>query len=140
MVYSLIYLVNGKTTWASEGKQNQTEQILNFKKNYTASEMCQDLAAPLTSILESLYQMEYEEDPDYDKLIKMFVDLLLETDFAPQVANYDWVKDPKFLTPGQKEVEPSQSELISTESLEITGDIIEEKIDENAMQVASYNI
>ena len=56
--------------------------------------MCQNFAAPLTSILECLYKMDYDEDPEYDELIQMFVNELLKLDFAPQVANYDWVKDP----------------------------------------------
>ena len=100
MVYSLIYLVNGRTPWACEGKANSSRMMRKFKKNYSAREMCSSFAAPLTSILDTIYNLKYSEKPDYDYIQKLFIDELLKLDFAPQVNNYDWVRNPCFLKPG----------------------------------------
>ena len=38
----------------------------------------------------------YEEEPDYDKIIHMFVCELLDRKTTPQYKNYDWVRNPQF--------------------------------------------
>ena len=81
--------------------------------------------------------MEYDEDPEYGKLIQMFVDELLRMDVAPQVANYDWVKNPKFLTHGCKLQEPFMNKLISMESREMSE--IEERVENHLLlNLAQY--
>ena len=56
--------------------------------------MCEKLAKPLAPILEAIYLIGYDEKPDYEGIIQLFVRALLKNDSCPQVANYDWVSNP----------------------------------------------
>ena len=46
----------------------------------------------MTPILEKIYELEYDQTPDYDLLINEFMKALLNLDIAPKVENYDWVR------------------------------------------------
>jgi len=66
-----------------------------------------------------IYALNYSEKPDYDLIKKLFIDELLQLDYAPQVANYDWVRNPCFLKPGYDSIEPFVNDIISDESFEM---------------------
>ena len=55
--------------------------------------MCEGQAKFLTPILELVESYAYDQEPDYDVIICMFVDSLLELDIPPQTKNYDWVRN-----------------------------------------------
>jgi hypothetical protein len=47
--------------------------------------MCRGKAAKLTTILEMVYDLNYNEDPDYEKIIFAFVKAILEMEKPPCV-------------------------------------------------------
>ena len=78
--------------------------------------MCEGDSGPMAPILETIYELGYEQTPDYEQLINQFVQALLQLDIAPKVANYDWVRNPSFLTSGAT-LDSIQNDMPSAESL-----------------------
>lgn len=81
MVYTLVYLANGETKWAFEHIRDEDEQereIMKFKKKASPAEICQGDSLPLAPILEIIYGLSYDEEPDYDKIVKTFIRQILE--------------------------------------------------------------
>ena len=56
--------------------------------------MCEKYAKPMSPILDKIYKLKYEEKLDYEEIIKLFVQALLNCNSCPQLANYDWVSNP----------------------------------------------
>ena len=87
--------------------------------------MCVEFASPMTPILEAIYGLGYEEEPDYEAIILMFVRALLDQNFPPQVLNYDWVRYPRLLKSVARNDRPTLTDL-SRESMEIAEHNFEE--------------
>ena len=75
LMYSLVYLVNETTEWAYEYIQDinlQRDMIHEFKKKATPAQICNGESSPMTPVLEMIYDLGYDEKPNYDKLIFEF--------------------------------------------------------------------
>ena len=78
MMYSLIFLANDKVSWinGNSNKKDRCKTHKAIKAVESAEEMC-ELANPLAPILDQIYKIEYDEKPDYEALIQLFVRALL---------------------------------------------------------------
>lgn len=100
MMYSLVYLVNETTDWAYEHITDIEEQrdcIYKFKKNATPEDICSGEAYALTPILKMIYNLRYDEDPNYEKIVFEFSKAIMNLDMPPSIKNYDWVRNPNIL-------------------------------------------
>jgi hypothetical protein len=84
-MYSLIYLANYKVSWCYDyvDKQDRWKIAKLTKQKATADEMCEKYAKPLAPILEQICKIGYDESPDYEGLIQLFVRALLKCDSYP---------------------------------------------------------
>ena len=77
MVYSLIYLVNGVSFWASEHLRNfsdlQREEITKIKNHASPEEFCKGDARCFLPILTKIYALEYEEEPNYKEITNLLI-------------------------------------------------------------------
>ena len=85
-MYTLIYLANRSNKWAfqdEEDRMYRRQKIREFKKVASAKIMCEKHSKPLRNIMEYIMCLKYEEEPEYDKIIHMFVCALLERSTPP---------------------------------------------------------
>ena len=71
MMYSLIFLVNENVSWLYDhvedskhrwGIQRQAKLVAS------AEQMCENFAKPLEPILEGIYNLKYDEKPNYEEM------------------------------------------------------------------------
>ena len=81
--------------------------------------MCTKNARPLRKILEHVMNLSYDEEPNYDKIVHMFVCELLERNSTPHAMNYDWIRNPHFYSQNNRTRADNideQNQILSDES------------------------
>jgi serine/threonine protein kinase len=117
IAYVLIYLRRGSLPW--QGLQNKSKS-LQKKRQTSIAKLCSDLPTTFESFLRYTRSLEFDEEPDYDYLRKIFSDLGVEEGYGDDTA-FDWdipllrrnelepQGTPTQMTPAQTNVEPQGS-------------------------------
>jgi len=91
--YVLMYFLRGSLPWQGlkiKTKDNRYQKILDKKKETSAEELCKNFPIEFKQFVEYSKNLEYEENPDYNKLRRNFYLLItkkLENKFD---LVYDW--------------------------------------------------
>ena len=90
--YVLMYFLRGSLPWQGipgKTKDERYKKILQKKNDTSAQELCEGFPEEFEKYIEYTRNMEYEEEPDYDKLREYFLDVL---DKQHEVFDYiyDW--------------------------------------------------
>ena len=92
--YVLIFLILGKLPWQGLSSQNKEEKffkILEKKKKISAGELCASLPQQFEEYIKYVRNLGYEEDPDYNFLKNIFLNILKNNNFEFDYY-YDWDK------------------------------------------------
>ena len=108
MAHVIIYLTKGTLPWANikgNNKDDLYNKILNCKIKTTTENLCQGLPKQFEEYVKYVKNMTYEQDPDYNYLKNLFLNVLLKSgkkmDFK-----YDWddrINDLNTLIPNNNE-------------------------------------
>jgi hypothetical protein len=77
--YVLMYFLRGSLPWQGipgKNKDERYKKILQKKMDTTAEELCQGFPKEFEQYIEYTRGMEYEEEPDYEKLREYFTNIL----------------------------------------------------------------
>lgn len=89
--YVLMYFLRGSLPWQGipgKTKDERYKKILQKKNDTTAEELCEGFPEEFQKYIEYTRSMEYEEEPDYDRLRDFFVNVL---DKENEVFDYIYV-------------------------------------------------
>ena len=90
--YMLIYLCLGRLPWQgllSNSKEDKYYRIREVKKKVTPSELCETLPNEFEQYIKYTRNLKYEEDPDYNYLKNLFVNVLKKNNLEFNYY-YDW--------------------------------------------------
>ena len=90
--YMLIYLCLGRLPWQgllSNSKEDKYYRIREVKKKVTPSELCETLPNEFEQYIKYTRNLKYEEDPDYNYLKNLFVNVLKKNNWEFNYY-YDW--------------------------------------------------
>ena len=90
--YVLLYFLRGNLPWQGLPMKNKNDRygrILEKKKTTSSYELCKDFPNEFSQFVEYTRKLKYEENPDYDSLIKLFNDVLKKDNFRFDYFN-DW--------------------------------------------------
>ena len=90
--YVLLYFLRGNLPWQGlpmKNKYDRYGRILEKKKTTSSYELCKDFPNEFSQFVEYTRKLKYEENPDYDFLIKLFNDVLKKDNFRFDYFN-DW--------------------------------------------------
>ena len=95
MGYVLMYFLLGKLPWQGIHAKNEEERyrkIMEKKINTLPEELCKGFPYQFTEYIKYTRNLEYEQDPDYDYLRNLFVNVLNSDGFIID-CYYDWDKE-----------------------------------------------
>ena len=90
--YMLIYLCLGRLPWQgllSNSKEDKYYRIREVKMKVTPSELCETLPNEFEQYIKYTRNLKYEEDPDYNYLKNLFVNVLKKNNWVFNYY-YDW--------------------------------------------------
>jgi serine/threonine protein kinase len=90
--YMLIYLCLGRLPWqglVSNSKEDKYYKIREVKKKVTPAELCETLPNEFEQYIKYTRNLKYEEDPDYNYLKNLFVNVLKKNHWEFNYY-YDW--------------------------------------------------
>lgn len=93
IAYVLIYLSKGSLPWQgipTDAKERKFEAIGEMKASTPIEVLCSGLPEEFASFLRAVRQLDFQEDPDYNRYRLMFRDLFLRSGFVYDY-QYDWV-------------------------------------------------
>ncbi len=111
--YILIYFLKGRLPWQkinAKTKKEKYKKILEKKIEISSFELCKDLPKEFEDYIEYSKNLGYTEKPDYDKLRKLFDDIMKRENY-----NYDYIYD--WTTSEEKETRRSKTETTNGYSL-----------------------
>jgi serine/threonine protein kinase len=95
LAYVCIYLINGELPWQGikgKTKDERYRKIMEMKRTTCEDELCKGTCKELTEFTKYVRALSYEEDPQYDKWINVFTNLL-QCKFAWNGEyTYEWSK------------------------------------------------
>jgi serine/threonine protein kinase len=111
--YMLIFLVNDNLPWMSIEDLNinqrmKCQKILNFKKKISIENLCKGLPEEFVNYVYYTRKLEFEEDPDYDYLRRLFLSILIKNQEKNDL-NFFWIINRK----NKKGDEVANSENVS---------------------------
>jgi hypothetical protein len=91
--YVLMYFLRGNLPWQGlklKTKDNRYQKILDKKKATTSEDLCKNFPIEFKQYIDYTRNLGYSENPDYEKLRKNFINIVIKTlkdkfDFV-----YDW--------------------------------------------------
>ena len=91
--YVLMYFLRGNLPWQGlklKTKDNRYQKILDKKKATTSEDLCKNFPIEFKQYIDYTRNLGYSENPDYEKLRKNFINIVIKTlkdkfDFI-----YDW--------------------------------------------------
>ena len=89
--YVLMYFLRGNLPWQGlkiKSKEDRYKKILDKKKETTSEQLCKNFPDEFREYLEYCRNLEYTENPKYDKLKSKFYDLV-----SKRKENFDFVYD-----------------------------------------------
>lgn len=78
-VYSLIFIFENKLPWQDvkcKNKYEKIEAVYKIKSNISNHDLTKNISPKMTILIDYVYSLEYNEDPDYE-FIKTLFDLLI---------------------------------------------------------------
>ena len=90
--YILIYFLKGKLPWQrinAKTKEDKYKKILEKKMEISSKELCKELPSEFEEFLEYTKNLEYNEKPNYEKLRKLFDDIMKKEKYSYDYI-YDW--------------------------------------------------
>ena len=87
--YVLMYFLRGSLPWQGipgKNKDERYKKILQKKEETTAHELCKDFPEEFEKYIDYTRNMEYEEDPDYERLKEYFKNIIEEKN-----ENFDYI-------------------------------------------------
>ena len=94
LMYMIIYLYNRKLPWQGvqgNSKNEKNRKVLNIKRNIDLSQLCYKLPIEYQKIIYYCRNLDFNERPKYDTLIKIIEDRIVGFGFDIK-ESYDWVK------------------------------------------------
>lgn len=83
--YSMIEMAKSKTPWPGNDNKKLAKQL---KKSLTKEQLCEGLSQEFQEIYDLIFNLSYEDEPDYERIEEIMMKLIIETDF--QVHQYEW--------------------------------------------------
>ena len=87
--YVLMYFLRGSLPWQGipgKNKDERYKKILQKKEETTAHELCKDFPEEFEKYIDYTRNLEYEEDPDYERLKEYFKNIIEEKN-----ENFDYI-------------------------------------------------
>lgn len=94
LMYMIIYLYNRKLPWQGikgDTKDEKNKKVLEIKKNIDLSQLCYKLPIEYQKIINYSRNLEFNEKPKYDTLIRIIEDRIVGFGFDTREA-YEWTK------------------------------------------------
>ena len=119
--YVLIYFLRGNLPWQGlrvRSKEDRYKRILEKKKEISSEELCKNFPHEFYKFVDYTKNLKYEENPDYDMLKKLFLDVIAarreKIDYI-----YDWTtKDDLEMRKENKKENNSEKEYNKNEDTE----------------------
>ena len=93
--YVFMYFLRGSLPWQGlklkHGEQRY-EKIKEVKKSYDVRELCKGYPSEFAEYIKYTRNLKFEENPDYNKLRLLFIELLKKLNFEYDFF-YDWLKE-----------------------------------------------
>ena len=115
--YVLIYFLLGKLPWQGlpvKANEDRYVKIMEKKRDTKPEDLCKTLPKEFQKYVEYTRGMQYEEDPDYEKLKQLFYDVLKEKNFTIDYI-YDW-SDANDEIYKQKSIKAEKENVIKNEN------------------------
>ena len=109
--YVLMYFLRGSLPWQGlkvKSKEDRYKKILEKKKETSSEELCKDFPHEFYQYVEYSKNLEYEDNPDYDMLKQLFIDVIKHIN-AKMDYIYDWTTKEDLLQRKETKIE-SKSE------------------------------
>ena len=90
--YVLLYFLKGKLPWQSlmiKNKEERYHKIMEIKRDISTCELCQGCPEEFQKYFDYVRKLEYEEDPDYNMIKSLFINILEKNEFKFDYY-YDW--------------------------------------------------
>ena len=104
--YVLMYFLRGELPWQGlkvNNKEDRYKKILEKKKETSSSELCRNYPQEFYQYVEYTKNLEYEENPDYDMLKKLFLDIIEKRNETMDYI-YDWTTEEDLIRRKEKKV------------------------------------
>jgi len=91
--YVMMYFLRGNLPWQGlkvKAKDNRYQKILDKKKETSSAELCKNFPIEFQEFVEYTKNLEYEENPDYNKLRRNFYFLITKKLNNKFDLVYDW--------------------------------------------------
>jgi len=91
--YVLMYFLRGNLPWQGlklKTKDNRYQKILDKKKATTSEELCKNFPIEFKQYIDYTRNLGYAENPDYEKLRKNFINVVIKTLKEKFDFIYDW--------------------------------------------------
>ena len=109
--YVLMYFLRGSLPWQGlkvKSKEDRYKRILEKKKETSSEELCRGYPHEFYQYVEYSKNLEYEDNPDYDMLKQLFIDVIKHIN-AKMDYIYDWTTKEDLLRRKETKIE-SKSE------------------------------
>ena len=90
--YVLLYFLKGRLPWQgipAKNKEERYKKIMEKKKYITPEELCEGYHQNFSAYVKYVRNLEYEQDPDYDYLKSLFLNILKVNGYHLDCF-YDW--------------------------------------------------
>jgi serine/threonine protein kinase len=104
--YVLMYFLRGELPWQGlkvNNKEDRYKKILEKKKETSSSELCRNYPQEFYQYVEYTKNLEYEANPDYDMLKKLFLDIIEKRNETMDYI-YDWTTEEDLIRRKEKKV------------------------------------
>ena len=91
--YVLMYFLRGNLPWQGlkiKTKDNRYQKILDKKKSTSSEDLCKNFPIEFKQYIDYTKNLGYTENPDYDKLRKRFINVVVQTLGEKFDFIYDW--------------------------------------------------
>eukprot|EP01025_Chloroclados_australasicus_P040484 TRINITY_DN4228_c0_g2_i1.p1 TRINITY_DN4228_c0_g2~~TRINITY_DN4228_c0_g2_i1.p1 ORF type:complete len:468 (-),score=52.37 TRINITY_DN4228_c0_g2_i1:66-1469(-) len=76
LVYTILFLIKGRLPWQGFGGDNKSFQVARKKVQTSTDALCKGLAPAFKEFAEMIFSLKFEEKPDYDACMCMFVSIV----------------------------------------------------------------
>ena len=145
--YVLMYFLIGRLPWQGMVNKNKNERykrILKVKRETTPHQLCQGYPIEFEKYVSYTRKLEYEEEPDYDMLKKLFLNVL-SNDGCTFDYYYDWDSDAGTMTTADTNLNFAKNKNINNYNVDKVNNkknkqILENKEEENVLNNINNNV
>jgi serine/threonine protein kinase len=98
--YVLMYFLKGRLPWqgmVNKNKEQRYLKIMETKRDTTPEELCKGFPVEFERYVSYTRNLEYEQDPDYEMLKNLFLNVLKDEGYTLDYY-YDWDVDVRTMT------------------------------------------